>query len=1789
MTQQEREWFSKLAADRADSARVFMKPSNIGVWRAIIDKYSDQAHFIYELLQNADDAGATKAEFVLEKHMLLFKHNGTRRFSITSPETEFEDFENGRIGDLNSITGAGGFSTKRAANEEGNAIGKFGVGFKAVFQYTTSPEIYDEGIAFRLDNYIVPVIIDSDNPRREKGETLFVFPLDRDGIKDPRGEIWKKLNTLLFPTLFLNNLKSIVFSDGSDEGEYKVITTKSFKGSDFEARKIIVRSKTANGANENRMWLFTRTDDGNNKYSVGYMVDGTGKLTPVDYKAFCYFPTKHETKLKFIIHAPFLLTDSRESIKDGVEHNIDMIEKLALLATAGLKFLCERQKEEKQRIVDDDVIKVIPIKCEDYDDGISFDQFRREFKYLFMTEEVIPTKDGFTRRENAYWPQSYELGQLFSDAQLNDILDEEHERQGAMRWVFASFPQKRKSINQLDYYVYNFIEECIDETVFEKQMITAISGGFIERQTREWLLSFYKWIAGNDARMDAAKTVPIFLDQKGEACAAFNDDGRRNLFLPLEGETRYHFVNEEIRKNPAVQKIINYYKLERPDMADYIDLVIRERLDDATPEESDMYLKQIFEYYVKLPTVERRSLIESLAGKIRLRCVDLGGGCVAYPKIVPPLSYLYFPTDDIKAWFEESQSSVRLVDDKYYLEQVGHKLRDELFEFLESVGVKYVPALIEHTMPKAYNRLYSYIILTEHNIDYRFHTCAEAKRDREVFRERWVDAGNLVLDRIISAKDFGKKKSLSILLWRVLCRCAKVYQYNESYTAVEGCERNFLSGTHEYEHYGRGKEAFDSPFLLYLRRKKWLVVSDFDVKAPNETAVSELPGWYERIDGSTELIAALRMRYYTVDDLEHRKVIAAREALSDEDKKNRDLGEIARRLGLTEEDLKQAKADKERRASLERSAADHQRTADDSRDNGDDHSQESEVFKSDDAEERPSCTMVKKPSSGSVMANIELRVEKLRENAKSDISIVRAEDEDDEDEITPKTIDFEKRIRDRESKQANEIAVLEKGDELQKAALQHSKYSFGWFKAMLGLEMLGMEDDASSQREITVTFTKMVKEVDSERTYTLKHPSRNLPQWIEELTDVPLDMLVGKRNLRPRIEAMSVKSFDLRVKFKQDEKLDGIDLTELKEAKISVQRPDFLLTSLRDGLELLPFADDKDLRNDLTERIEFVFGPPGTGKTTFLADKRIKNLMYRSPGQKVLVLAPTNKAADVLASRVISCFGDDESCRQWLVRFGATSDENLEKSGIVCGKSVDIGKMERCCVVATIARFPYDKYVPGNAEPTKIEEVDWDYIIIDEASMIPLVYMVYVLYRKSKSAFIIAGDPFQIDPIVKNAGWEEENIYKMVGLKDFANPNTAPKAYPVTKLTTQYRSLPCIGEIFSRYRYGGVLAHARTMREKGNLSLQGLGRISPLLIVKFPVSSYESIYSLKRLKHGLKGGSPYQIYSAIFTFELVFAIARRRVRDAERRVFRIGIISPYKAQADLVQSLIESEDIPLDAEIVSSTVHGFQGDECDMIIALFNPPPGIAGGRRMFINHENIVNVAISRARDYLVLVMPDDDTPRLENMTEVRKIETAMLDANPKADVVSASSLEKWMFNTETYIEDNSFSSGHQSVNVYGDPERRYEVRSEETAIDIQIHKPKVNDRSEKVNDRPVDAFNSVRQTPANSSNHQRDKSGTSIKRERGDFFSFLDGRVMLSVATMKAEKYCARYYVYREIKESGDEHATEEAYQLMRNAAGFFYAHYCEYRKTAKSAPSFKYIMREIVRRLDEHMPLW
>ncbi len=53
-----------------------------GLRTLLADLYPDNAHFIYELLQNAEDAGATAVDFNLERDRLIVSHDGERRFLL---------------------------------------------------------------------------------------------------------------------------------------------------------------------------------------------------------------------------------------------------------------------------------------------------------------------------------------------------------------------------------------------------------------------------------------------------------------------------------------------------------------------------------------------------------------------------------------------------------------------------------------------------------------------------------------------------------------------------------------------------------------------------------------------------------------------------------------------------------------------------------------------------------------------------------------------------------------------------------------------------------------------------------------------------------------------------------------------------------------------------------------------------------------------------------------------------------------------------------------------------------------------------------------------------------------------------------------------------------------------------------------------------------------------------------------------------------------------------------------------------------------------------------------------------------------------------------------------------------------------------------------------------------------------------------------------------------------------------------------------------------------------------
>ncbi len=619
MTEQEKALFEKLRIDREENARVFEKPSVSGTTDSWVNKYSDQAHFIYELIQNADDARASKVWFLLETDRLIFAHNGQKHFSISDPAREKEDKEKHLLGDINAITSA------YASNKDKASIGKFGIGFKSVFQYTNTPHIYDTTFQFKIERFVVPVLLKEDHPLRKDDETLFEFPFDKEGYKDGRAyeEISQKLNALSYPLLFMTNLKSIDFEVKSDAGDKVGLYEKEIKAkesfNDIKAELIClsqVDQSDAENLRQDTLWLFSSGDKSSDACSVGFFLSDEGKLKPVRLPAFCFFPTKVQTGLNFIIHAPFLLTDSREGIKAGEEYNKAMIKRLAELSASSIVLLKEIGVKNNTRLIGDDIFEYIPYKRADFEiqsegDTISFMPFYDSIKNTFSKEIILPTKTGYASAAFACWASVPEMMSLFSDEQLCDILGN---KQGG--WVFISKGRDETQRNKPELYEY--ISGLRVKVISPSDIIKLIKGSFIQHQKTDWLHRFYKWLSDSKERTDLVKkTRPVFLNQNKKAVAAKNKKDRALLFLPVEDTeyygAEYDFVCDELLKNEETKRFLTEkIDVKKPELKDYLyNFVISKYNKSAKPvplEEADKDFKLFLSAIASVTNRTKKSL-----------------------------------------------------------------------------------------------------------------------------------------------------------------------------------------------------------------------------------------------------------------------------------------------------------------------------------------------------------------------------------------------------------------------------------------------------------------------------------------------------------------------------------------------------------------------------------------------------------------------------------------------------------------------------------------------------------------------------------------------------------------------------------------------------------------------------------------------------------------------------------------------------------------------------------------------------------------------------------------------------------------------------------------------------------------------------------------------------------------------------------------------------------------------------------------------------------------------------
>lgn len=293
------------------------------------DFYPDRAHFVFELLQNAEDAGATRVTFILKPDRLICEHDG-RKFTAE---------------DVTAITGIHN-STKKGAPDR---IGKFGVGFKSVFVYTQSPTVRSGDFSFRIVRLILPEPIERDLSLASR--TRFEFPFDnpKKPVEEAYEEIAAGLKDLDETTLlFLSSLQAIGWH--ADENETGAILRRKHSDSHFE----VLKQRGSTTTSSLHFLKFDQTVPGftAQKVAIAFPLEFLTGVREFDPKkpfseqfkivpaapgrvAVFFTATRETSGLLFHLHAPFVPELSRASIKETAA-NAPLFEQLAKLSAQSL-------------------------------------------------------------------------------------------------------------------------------------------------------------------------------------------------------------------------------------------------------------------------------------------------------------------------------------------------------------------------------------------------------------------------------------------------------------------------------------------------------------------------------------------------------------------------------------------------------------------------------------------------------------------------------------------------------------------------------------------------------------------------------------------------------------------------------------------------------------------------------------------------------------------------------------------------------------------------------------------------------------------------------------------------------------------------------------------------------------------------------------------------------------------------------------------------------------------------------------------------------------------------------------------------------------------------------------------------------------------------------------------------------------------------------------------------------------------------------------------------------------
>ena len=391
-----------------------------------VSMYSDPTHFVYEILQNADDYGATEVLFKLSKDKIMIEHNG-------EPFTE----ENVR-----AITYFG----ESTSREDLLKTGRFGIGFKSVFTFTATPVIISGSEHFqiyrlyRIKEYLYPEGFPRSRTRiilpfnHESKQPNFVEKLMSK--KEAYQHISKCLTKLDMNTLlFTRNIKEIRWKIGAQDDRCYSREDEI----DDNARLTTIKDK--DGKNEKTYLVFSKIPVWKNEehkaVEIAFAVDKQHQLLPIDNNFLhVLFPTRENTGLRFMLNGPYRTNPPRETISETNAFNLHL-----------MKMTCRLMKELLPKLRDRKYLTVQFLSILPNEGDTLFDFYiplRNTIINEFQNKRLTPTRE---KNKHATASRLYrdenegELSALIKDKDLAILLEK---KRSQPLWV-ANLPPRRRN------------------------------------------------------------------------------------------------------------------------------------------------------------------------------------------------------------------------------------------------------------------------------------------------------------------------------------------------------------------------------------------------------------------------------------------------------------------------------------------------------------------------------------------------------------------------------------------------------------------------------------------------------------------------------------------------------------------------------------------------------------------------------------------------------------------------------------------------------------------------------------------------------------------------------------------------------------------------------------------------------------------------------------------------------------------------------------------------------------------------------------------------------------------------------------------------------------------------------------------------------------------------------------------------------------------------------------------------------------------------------------------------